>query len=82
MELYKEAGVDLEKANILVERIKPLAQKTVRKGVRSGIGGFGALFALDTNEIKDPVLVSSTDGVGTNMTPLVSIWLPCASMTS
>jgi len=67
MELYKEAGVDLEKANILVERIKPLAQKTVRKGVRSGIGGFGALFALDTNEIKDPVLVSSTDGVGTKL---------------
>ncbi|SFM99531.1 phosphoribosylformylglycinamidine cyclo-ligase [Thermodesulforhabdus norvegica] len=66
-DLYREAGVDLEKASTLVDRIKPLAQKTYRKGVRGGIGGFGALYALDPNEVKQPLLVSSTDGVGTKL---------------
>lgn len=66
-DLYKKAGVDLEKANILVKRLKPILNKTARKGVISGIGGFGALFALDVNNYKEPVLVSSTDGVGTKL---------------
>ncbi len=66
-ELYKKAGVDLDKANTLVERIKPIAKKTIRKGVITGVGGFGALFALDTNDYSEPVLVSSTDGVGTKI---------------
>lgn len=66
-DLYKKSGVDLEKANTLVDRIKQLVQKTPRKGVRGGIGGFGALYALDLNEMREPVLVASTDGVGTKL---------------
>jgi phosphoribosylformylglycinamidine cyclo-ligase len=64
---YKGAGVDIDKANLFVERIKPLIRKTVRKEVMSGIGGFGALFRLDTEKFKNPILVSSTDGVGTKL---------------
>ena len=64
---YKSAGVDIDKANLFVEKIKPLVKTTTRKEVMSGIGGFGALFRLDTEKFKNPILVSSTDGVGTKL---------------
>jgi phosphoribosylformylglycinamidine cyclo-ligase len=64
---YKEAGVDIDRGDALVERIKPLAKKTTRKEVISGVGGFGGLFALDRNKYREPVLVSGTDGVGTKL---------------
>lgn len=64
---YKEAGVDVDKAAKLIERIKPHANRTKRSGVMSGIGGFGALFDLKETGYKDPVIVSSTDGVGTKI---------------
>lgn len=64
---YKGAGVDIDKANLFVEKIKPLIKTTTRKEVLSGIGGFGALFRLDVEKFKNPVLVSSTDGVGTKL---------------
>jgi phosphoribosylformylglycinamidine cyclo-ligase len=62
---YRYAGVDIERGNALVERIKPLAQGTVRAGVMGGVGGFGALVRLAGLGYRDPILVSSTDGVGT-----------------
>jgi phosphoribosylformylglycinamidine cyclo-ligase len=64
---YKEAGVDIEEAANLVERIKPGIAKTKRSGVMSNIGGFGALFDLKETGYQDPVLVSATDGVGTKI---------------
>ena len=64
---YKDAGVDIERANTFIERIKPLIKASSRREVMSGIGGFGGLFHLDVGKIKDPVLVSSTDGVGTKL---------------
>ncbi len=64
---YKGAGVDIDKANLFVEKIKPLIKMTARKEVMSGIGGFGALFRLDVGKFKNPILVSSTDGVGTKL---------------
>lgn len=65
--LYKEAGVDIEEADRLIDRIKPHVKKTRRTGVMADIGGFGALFDLKKTNFKDPVLVSSTDGVGTKI---------------
>lgn len=70
--LYKEAGVDLDKANALVERIKPLVRSTFRSGVITDIGGFGGLYSFNCRELKSPVLVSSTDGVGTKLK--VAFW--------
>ncbi len=64
---YADAGVDIEKADNLVETIKKIAKKTRRTGVMGEIGGFGGLFSLNTTNIKNPVLVSSTDGVGTKL---------------
>lgn len=64
---YKSAGVDIDVATEFVERIKPIVKKTVRQEVMSGIGGFGALFHLGTTKYKKPILVSSTDGVGTKL---------------
>lgn len=64
---YKDAGVNIDVANEFVERIKPLIKTTARKEVISGIGGFGGLFRCDTAKMKNPVLVSSTDGVGTKI---------------
>jgi phosphoribosylformylglycinamidine cyclo-ligase len=64
---YKNAGVDIDKANDFVERIKPLIKMTARNEVVSGIGGFGGLFRLDPAKLKNPILVSSTDGVGTKL---------------
>ena len=63
---YKDAGVDIIAGDALVERIKPLARKTMREGVLAGIGGFGALFEVP-KRYKEPVLVSGTDGVGTKL---------------
>jgi phosphoribosylformylglycinamidine cyclo-ligase len=64
---YRQAGVDIEAGDALVERIKPLAAVTHRAGVMGGIGGFGALFDLKAAGFTDPVLISSTDGVGTKL---------------
>ncbi|MEZ5741868.1 MAG: phosphoribosylformylglycinamidine cyclo-ligase [Burkholderiaceae bacterium] len=63
---YKDAGVDIEAGDALVDRIKPLAKKTLRQGVLAGIGGFGAMFEVPAG-YKQPVLVSGTDGVGTKL---------------
>ncbi len=63
---YRDAGVDIDAGDELVERIKPLAKRTMRDGVLAGIGGFGALFEVP-RRYKEPVLVSGTDGVGTKL---------------
>jgi phosphoribosylformylglycinamidine cyclo-ligase len=63
---YKDAGVDIDAGDDLVERIKPLARRTMRPGVLAGIGGFGALFQVPPG-YREPVLVSGTDGVGTKL---------------
>lgn len=70
---YKDAGVDIERGNALFERIKPLAHGTVRAGVMGGVGGFGALFRLAGLGYRDPILVSSTDGVGTKQKLAVAL---------
>ncbi len=64
---YKKSGVDVDKADAFVEAIKPLARATRRPEVLAGIGGFGALCRLPKKKYKDPLLVSSTDGVGTKL---------------
>lgn len=64
---YRDAGVNIDAGNKLIEKIKPLAAKTRRPEVMSGLGGFGALFELPLNKYKNPVLVSGTDGVGTKL---------------
>jgi len=64
---YRDAGVDIEAGNALVDRIKPLAAKTRRPGVMAGLGGFGSMFELPLDRYKQPVLVSGTDGVGTKL---------------
>jgi phosphoribosylformylglycinamidine cyclo-ligase len=64
---YRQAGVDIEAGDALVDRIKPLARATARPGVIGGLGGFGALFDLKAAGFRDPVLVSTTDGVGTKL---------------
>ncbi|WP_456446684.1 phosphoribosylformylglycinamidine cyclo-ligase [Thiolapillus sp.] len=64
---YRQAGVDIDAGNALVENIKPLVRKTFRPGVLAGLGGFGALFELPVNDYREPVLVSGTDGVGTKL---------------
>ena len=64
---YRDAGVDIDAGNALVERIKPLAAATFRPGVMTGLGGFGALFELPLDQFRQPVLVSGTDGVGTKL---------------
>jgi phosphoribosylformylglycinamidine cyclo-ligase len=64
---YKDAGVDIDAGDALVDRIKPLARRTARPGVLGGIGGFGGLFELDVRRYPQPVLVAGTDGVGTKL---------------
>jgi phosphoribosylformylglycinamidine cyclo-ligase len=64
---YKDAGVDIDAGNDLVERIKPLVAETMRPEVLTGLGGFGGLFALPPGKYAEPVLVSGTDGVGTKL---------------
>ena len=66
-ESYKEAGVDVTAGYKAVELMKAHVAKTMTSGVLSGIGGFGGLFELDVTDIKKPVLVSGTDGVGTKL---------------
>ena len=64
---YKDAGVDIDAGNALVEKIKPLVRRTHRPEVLAGLGGFGGLFALPPDRYREPVLVSGTDGVGTKL---------------
>ena len=64
---YRDAGVDIDAGDALVEAIKPVAARTRRPGVLSGLGGFGALFELPVDRYRQPVLVSGTDGVGTKL---------------
>ena len=63
---YRDAGVDIDAGNALVERIKPLVKKSFRPEVMGGLGGFGAMFDLSA-KYREPVLVSGTDGVGTKL---------------
>src|SRR5690242_842824 len=64
---YKEAGVDIEAGDALVERIAPVARATRRSGAEADLGGFGGLFDLKAAGFRDPILVASTDGVGTKL---------------
>jgi phosphoribosylformylglycinamidine cyclo-ligase len=64
---YKDAGVDIDKGNAFVEAIKDLVASTHQRGVLGGIGGFSSHVAIDTNKYKKPVIVNSTDGVGTKL---------------
>lgn len=64
---YAEAGVDIEAGNRLVELIKPIVAKTFKSGVITDIGGFAGVFSLHIQDVKNPVLVASTDGVGTKL---------------
>ena len=67
MTSYKSSGVNIQKADAFLDRIKPLVKTTFSKNVLSGIGNFGAFYALNFKNIKNPVFVSSTDGVGTKV---------------
>lgn len=64
---YRDAGVDIDAGNALVEKIKPHAKRTLRPEVLGGLGGFGALFEIPLERYKKPVLVAGTDGVGTKL---------------
>jgi phosphoribosylformylglycinamidine cyclo-ligase len=64
---YRDAGVDIDAGNALIDRIKPYARQTLRPEVVGGLGGFGALFELDLSKYQTPVLVAGTDGVGTKL---------------
>jgi phosphoribosylformylglycinamidine cyclo-ligase len=64
---YKDAGVDIEAGDELVERIKPAVKRSMRPEVLAGLGGFGALFEIPIDRYRKPVLVSGTDGVGTKL---------------
>ncbi|HEY1838037.1 MAG TPA: AIR synthase related protein, partial [Rhizomicrobium sp.] len=64
---YKDAGVDIDAGEALVERIAPAAKATRRPGADADLGGFGGLFDLKAAGFKDPVLVAGTDGVGTKL---------------
>lgn len=64
---YRDAGVDIQAGNEVVERIKPAVARTLRPEVLGGLGGFGGLFKLDLKKYPEPVLVSGTDGVGTKL---------------
>ncbi|RKD21088.1 phosphoribosylformylglycinamidine cyclo-ligase [Ammoniphilus oxalaticus] len=66
-EAYRNAGVDIDAGNEAVERMKKHVQKTMRPEVLTNLGGFGALFQLNTKNMQEPVLVSGTDGVGTKL---------------
>jgi phosphoribosylformylglycinamidine cyclo-ligase len=67
LDQYRAAGVDIDAGAALVEALKPLARSTARPGSDAGLGGFGALFDLKATGYKDPVLVATTDGVGTKL---------------
>jgi len=73
---YKDAGVDIDAGDALVEHIKPLARSTNRPGVMGGLGGFGGLFDLKAAGFRDPILVSGTDGVGTKLKVAIEAGIP------
>ncbi|WP_421999423.1 phosphoribosylformylglycinamidine cyclo-ligase [Reyranella sp.] len=73
---YKDAGVDIDAGDDLVEHIKPLARATNRPGVMGGLGGFGGLFDLKAAGFSDPILVSGTDGVGTKLKVAIEAAIP------
>jgi len=73
---YKDAGVDIDAGDALVEHIKPLARSTDRPGVMGGLGGFGGLFDLKAAGFRDPILVSGTDGVGTKLKVAIEARIP------
>ena len=73
---YKDAGVDIDAGDALVEHIKPLARSTNRPGVMGGLGGFGGLFDLKAAGFRDPILVSGTDGVGTKLKVAIEAAVP------
>ncbi|MCF6285494.1 MAG: phosphoribosylformylglycinamidine cyclo-ligase, partial [Candidatus Hydrogenedentes bacterium] len=64
---YRDAGVDIDAANVAMKTVKGLVKRTFTDGVLEDIGSFGAMFSLDTQGMDDPVLVSSVDGVGTKL---------------
>ena len=64
---YRDSGVDIDKAEAFIEKIRPLVKSTFRTGVLGEIGGFGGMFHLNVQQYRDPVLVSATDGVGTKI---------------
>ncbi len=64
---YRDAGVNIDSGNLLIERIKPIVARTKRSEMLTGIGGFGSLFEIPLERYKKPVLVSGTDGVGTKL---------------
>ena len=64
---YESAGVSIDSGNLLVQKIKPLIKRTERTGTSCEIGGFGGLFDLKDTGFKDPILVATTDGVGTKL---------------
>ena len=64
---YRQAGVDIDAGDAFVNRIRPMVQKTARREVMGGIGGFGGLFRFPADQYQDPVLISGTDGVGTKL---------------
>jgi phosphoribosylformylglycinamidine cyclo-ligase len=70
---YREAGVNIEAGYEAVERMKKHVQKTARAGVIGGLGGFGGMFDLSSLNLKEPVLVSGTDGVGTKL--MIAFWM-------
>lgn len=73
---YREAGVDIAAGEALVEAIKPAARATARRGVLGGLGGFGALFDLKAAGFTDPILVATTDGVGTKLKLAIEAAMP------
>jgi phosphoribosylaminoimidazole synthetase len=73
---YAEAGVDIDAGAALVEAIKPLARSTRRPGADAALGGFGALFDLKAAGFADPLIVSTTDGVGTKLKVAIETGLP------
>lgn len=76
---YRDAGVDIEAGDALVERIKPAAKATLRPGVLGGLGGFGALFDPRAAGFEDPILVATTDGVGTKLRVAIEAGRPSQS---
>ncbi|MCK5334868.1 MAG: phosphoribosylformylglycinamidine cyclo-ligase, partial [Gammaproteobacteria bacterium] len=64
---YKDAGVNIDAGNALIDKIKPHVAKTRRPEVMGGLGGFGAMFQIPLDRYKEPVLISGTDGVGTKL---------------
>lgn len=87
---YRDAGVNIDAGDALVDAIKPAAMKTNRPGANPDLGGFGGLFDLKAAGLTDPILVAATDGVGTNwnwhrrlasIEVWVSIWWRCVQMT-